>query len=54
MARFLAIDWDQSIYDLDYFVIPKGTKNKDTAEKYIAVLEKLLKLPKPRATRAAA
>lgn len=32
----LAIDWDQSIYDLDYFVIPKGTKNKDAAEKYIA------------------
>jgi putative spermidine/putrescine transport system substrate-binding protein len=32
----LAIAWNQSIYDLDYFVIPKGTKSKEAAEKYIA------------------
>ncbi|OXC71695.1 ABC transporter substrate-binding protein [Caballeronia sordidicola] len=32
----LAISWDQSIYDLDFFVIPKGSKNKDAAQKYIA------------------
>nr|WP_260336691.1 MULTISPECIES: polyamine ABC transporter substrate-binding protein [unclassified Paraburkholderia] len=36
----LGISWDQSIYELDFFVIPKGSKNKDAAEKYIAyVLE---------------
>jgi putative spermidine/putrescine transport system substrate-binding protein len=32
----LAIAWDQSIYDLDYFVIPKGSKAKAQAEQYIA------------------
>ncbi|WOD16972.1 ABC transporter substrate-binding protein [Paraburkholderia kirstenboschensis] len=31
----LSISWDQSIYDLDYFVIPKGTKSKEAAEQYI-------------------
>jgi putative spermidine/putrescine transport system substrate-binding protein len=28
--------WPGSIYDIDYWVIPKGTPNKDTAEKFIA------------------
>lgn len=32
----LAISWAQSIYDLDFFVIPKGTPNKAAAHKYIA------------------
>jgi putative spermidine/putrescine transport system substrate-binding protein len=32
----LAISWSQSIYDLDYFVIPKGSKNAAAATKYIA------------------
>lgn len=32
----LAIAWDQSIYDLDYFVIPRGSKSKAQAEQYIA------------------
>jgi putative spermidine/putrescine transport system substrate-binding protein len=34
----LAIAWEQSIYDLDYFVIPKGTKSKEDAEKYLAYI----------------
>ena len=28
--------WNGSIYDLDYWAIPKGTPNKDAGEKYIA------------------
>ncbi len=32
----LAISWAGAIYDLDYWVIPKGAKNKDIAEKFIA------------------
>ncbi|CAI8691085.1 Gamma-aminobutyric acid-binding protein [Burkholderia sp. IT-111MI5] len=36
----LGIAWDQSIYELDFFVIPKGSKNKDAAEKYISYVLK--------------
>ncbi|GAB7543818.1 ABC transporter substrate-binding protein [Cupriavidus sp. 8B] len=32
----LAISWSQNIADLDFFVIPKGTKRKAEAEKFIA------------------
>lgn len=32
----LAIAWRQNIADLDFFVIPKGTKRKAAAEKFIA------------------
>jgi len=32
----LKIAWNGSIYDLDYWVIPKGTPNKALAEQYIA------------------
>ena len=35
-GKNLAISWNGSIYDLDYWVIPKGAKNKDVAEKFIA------------------
>nr|WP_237179536.1 ABC transporter substrate-binding protein [Paraburkholderia sacchari] len=44
----LGIAWDQSIYELDYFVIPKGSKNKDAAQKYISYVLK----PQPQATFA--
>lgn len=36
-GRKLQIAWSGSIYDLDYWVIPKGTPNKDLALKYIAL-----------------
>jgi len=32
----LKITWTGGIYDLDYWVIPKGTPNKDAAYKYVA------------------
>ncbi|NPT55567.1 ABC transporter substrate-binding protein [Paraburkholderia elongata] len=32
----LKVMWNGSIYDLDYWVIPKGTPNKALAEQYIA------------------
>ncbi len=35
-GKNLAITWTGGIYDLDYWVIPKGAKNKDLAEKFIA------------------
>lgn len=35
-GKNLAISWNGAIYDLDYWVIPKGAKNKDAAEKFIA------------------
>ncbi|MGE5650218.1 ABC transporter substrate-binding protein [Noviherbaspirillum sp. UKPF54] len=35
-GKNLAISWNGSVYDLDYWVIPKGAKNKDVAEKFIA------------------
>ncbi len=35
-GKNLAITWAGAIYDLDYWVIPKGAKNKDAAEKFIA------------------
>jgi putative spermidine/putrescine transport system substrate-binding protein len=35
-GKNLAISWNGSIYDLDYWVIPKGAKNKDVAEQFIA------------------
>ncbi len=31
----LAISWRQNIADLDFFVIPKGTKRKEDAEKFL-------------------
>ncbi|WP_250528437.1 ABC transporter substrate-binding protein [Caballeronia sp. GAWG2-1] len=31
----LAVSWRQNIADLDFFVIPKGTKRKEAAEKFI-------------------
>lgn len=35
-GKNLQVIWTGGIYDLDYWVIPKGSKNKDTAEKFIA------------------
>ncbi len=35
-GRNLKIYWPGGIYDLDYWVIPKGTPNKDAAMKFIA------------------
>lgn len=35
-GKHLKSVWNGSIYDLDYWVIPKGSPNKDVAEKYIA------------------
>jgi len=36
-GRNLKINWVGSIYDLDYWVIPKGSPNKDSAHKFIAL-----------------
>jgi len=35
-GKNLKVTWAGSIYDLDYWVIPKGTPNKALAEKFIA------------------
>ena len=35
-GKNLKITWTGGIYDLDYWVIPKGTPNKDAAVKFIA------------------
>ncbi|CAG4885884.1 ABC transporter substrate-binding protein [Paraburkholderia saeva] len=35
-GKNLKVVWNGSIYDLDYWAIPKGSPNKDQAEKYIA------------------
>jgi putative spermidine/putrescine transport system substrate-binding protein len=35
-GRNLKINWVGSIYDLDYWVIPKGSANKEAAHKFIA------------------
>ena len=35
-GRNLKVTWAGSIYDLDFWVIPKGSSNKETAEKFIA------------------
>jgi len=35
-GKHLKITWTGGIYDLDYWVIPKGTPNKDAAVKFIA------------------
>lgn len=35
-GKNLQITWTGGIYDLDFWVIPKGTPNKDVAEKFIA------------------
>src|SRR5438093_1156783 len=35
-GKNLKVTWGGSIYDLDYWVIPKGTPNKALAEKFIA------------------
>ncbi|MEO8186760.1 MAG: ABC transporter substrate-binding protein [Burkholderiaceae bacterium] len=34
--KSLRVSWAQSIFDLDYWVIPKGSKNKTAVEKFIA------------------
>ena len=36
-GKNLAITWTGGIYDLDYWVMPKGTPNKDLALKFIAM-----------------
>jgi putative spermidine/putrescine transport system substrate-binding protein len=36
-GKNLKITWTGGIYDLDFWVIPKGTPNKDLAMKYIAL-----------------
>jgi putative spermidine/putrescine transport system substrate-binding protein len=36
-GKNLAITWTGGIYDLDYWVMPKGTPNKDLATKFIAM-----------------
>jgi len=36
-GRNLKISWGGSIYDLDYWVIPKGAPNKELSQKYIAL-----------------
>ncbi len=35
-GKNLKVVWNGSIYDLDYWAIPKGSPNRDLAEKYIA------------------
>jgi putative spermidine/putrescine transport system substrate-binding protein len=35
-GKNLQVTWAGSIYDLDYWAIPKGTPNKDLAEKFVA------------------
>lgn len=35
-GKNLKVVWNGSIYDLDYWAIPKGTPNKALAEKFIA------------------
>ncbi|CAM3341549.1 Putative spermidine/putrescine transport system substrate-binding protein [Paracidovorax anthurii] len=35
-GKKLAVVWDGSIYDLDYWAIPKGAPNKDLALQYVA------------------
>lgn len=35
-GKNLKVVWRQSVYDLDYWAIPKGSPNKAVAEKYIA------------------
>jgi putative spermidine/putrescine transport system substrate-binding protein len=35
-GKNLKVVWNGSIYDLDYWVIPKGSPNKALAEKFIA------------------
>jgi putative spermidine/putrescine transport system substrate-binding protein len=35
-GKNLQVTWAGSIYDLDYWAIPKGTPNKELAEKFIA------------------
>ncbi|MEB0137674.1 MULTISPECIES: ABC transporter substrate-binding protein [unclassified Undibacterium] len=35
-GKNLKITWSGSIFDLDYWTIPKGSANKETAEKFIA------------------
>lgn len=35
-GKNLKVVWNGSIYDLDYWAIPKGTPNKALAEQYIA------------------
>lgn len=35
-GKNLKITWTGGIYDLDYWVMPKGTPNKDAAMKFIA------------------
>ena len=36
-GKNLQIAWSGGIYDLDFWVIPKGSPNKDAALKYIAL-----------------
>ena len=36
-GKNLAITWTGGIYDLDFWVMPKGTPNKDAAQKFIAM-----------------
>jgi putative spermidine/putrescine transport system substrate-binding protein len=36
-GKNLAITWTGGIYDLDYWVMPKGTPNKELAMKFIAM-----------------
>ena len=36
-GKNLKITWTGGIYDLDYWVMPKGTPNKDAALKFIAL-----------------
>ena len=35
-GKNLKITWTGGIYDLDYWVVPKGSPNKDAAQKFIA------------------
>ena len=36
-GKNLQITWTGGIYDLDFWVIPKGSPNKEAAMKYIAL-----------------
>jgi len=36
-GKNLQISWNGGIYDLDYWVMPKGTPNKELAQKFIAM-----------------
>jgi putative spermidine/putrescine transport system substrate-binding protein len=49
-GKNLKITWTGGIYDLDYWVMPKGTPNKDAALKFIALASSPTRRPSTRRT----